>query len=90
MKHCREYLEKLCAYVDGEADEKACAEIEKHLKECENCRIMVDTLRKTVFLCRDGESEPIPIELGDRLKVVLDRKWREKFGGGDAKKRDDS
>ncbi|MBN1885160.1 MAG: zf-HC2 domain-containing protein [Candidatus Krumholzibacteriota bacterium] len=86
MKHCRDYLEKLCAYVDGEADDAACKEIETHLKDCEGCRVMVDTLRKTVFLCREGDTEPIPIALGDKLKLLLDRKWREKFGDGDGEK----
>ena len=40
MDNCREYLENLCSYVDGEADDSICKEIEKHLSDCPDCRIM--------------------------------------------------
>ncbi|MCK4549503.1 MAG: zf-HC2 domain-containing protein [Candidatus Krumholzibacteria bacterium] len=80
MDNCREYLENLCSYVDGEADDSICREIEKHLSDCPDCRIMVDTLRKTVKLCRDGKEEPLPEELKARMKAILEQKWKEKFG----------
>ena len=47
---CRHLLGSLSDYVDGEACADLCAEIERHLENCENCRIMVDSLRKTVLL----------------------------------------
>ena len=80
MDNCREYLENLCAYVDGEADDSICREIEKHLADCPDCRVMVDTLRQTVKLCREGSEEPMPDDLKARMEEMLAKKWKEKFG----------
>lgn len=80
MDNCRKYLENLCAYVDGEAQDSVCEEIERHLKDCPDCVIMVDTLRKTVKLCREGQEEPLPGDLKARMQAVIDKKWKEKFG----------
>jgi predicted anti-sigma-YlaC factor YlaD len=52
-KDCSETLGILSEYIDGELAECLCAEIEHHMAECGNCRIMVDTLRKTVIRYRD-------------------------------------
>ena len=41
---------------------------------------MVDTLRKTVKLCREGREEPLPGDLKARMEAVLEQKWKEKFG----------
>ena len=49
-KECRHLLGQLADYVDGEASQALCQEIERHLSGCENCRVVVDTLRKTVTL----------------------------------------
>ena len=49
-KDCRKLLGSLSEYVDGELNEELCSVLEQHMEECENCRIVVDTLRKTVYL----------------------------------------
>ena len=79
-KECHEYIEGLSDYIDGDIDPELCAEIEKHLGECENCRVMVDTLRQTVKLCREGRQEKLPRELEGKLNNLLRRRWEEKFG----------
>ena len=80
MKECREYLENLCASVDGEASSEVCREVEKHLEDCPDCRIMVDTLKKTIVLCREGKKIEIPVELASMLAGALKKQWEEKFG----------
>jgi anti-sigma factor RsiW len=80
VKPCNQHIEKICDYIDGEIDKSLCAELETHLKECNNCRIMVDTLRQTVVLCREGKPEPLPSELATRLNNALKAKWNKKFG----------
>ena len=64
---CKRLLGALSDYVDGEAEEAICAEIERHLAECENCRIVVDTLSKTVYLYRHLEPAPLPAAVRVRL-----------------------
>jgi len=74
-RSCRDYISDLNTYIDGEA------EIEKHLGQCQNCSIMVDTMRKTVMLCREGKVEPLPSSLEAKLSRMLKDRWEKKFGG---------
>ncbi|UCD16776.1 MAG: zf-HC2 domain-containing protein [Candidatus Zixiibacteriota bacterium] len=80
MKECNKQIEQICDYVDGELDSSLCRELEAHLKDCKNCRIMVDSLRQTVILCREGKPERLPGELESRLNSALKRRWKKKFG----------
>ncbi len=68
---CHELLGELSAYLDGEASEKLCNEIEQHLEECSDCRVVVDTLRKTVELVRDLPHPDFPDESRVRLYKSL-------------------
>lgn len=69
---CRELLGDLSLYIDGEAEQALCDEIEAHMAECDNCRIMVDTLRKTVTLYRTVPAGPLPDDVEQRLYKRLD------------------
>jgi anti-sigma factor (TIGR02949 family) len=71
-KNCRHLLGSLSEYVDGELDDELCSLLEQHLEECEDCRIVVDTLRKTVYLYREStQDETIPSEIRARLYKSL-------------------
>ena len=76
MEHgdnCREFLTSLSDYVDGVLQEELCAEIERHMSDCEDCRIVIDTLRKTVFLYRTTPMPPaVPDDVRQRLFHRLD------------------
>lgn len=65
---CRHLLDSLSDYVDGELDEALCREIEAHMAGCENCRVVVDTLAKTVELYHTvPQQEEIPDDVRQRL-----------------------
>ena len=68
---CKEMLGNLSGYVDGELEAQLCSEIERHMAECGNCRVVVDTLRKTVILYREHGHEPVPPDAKERLYAVL-------------------
>lgn len=71
--NCRYFLSYLSEYVDATLEGEICAEIERHLEECENCRIVVDTLRKTVYLVHANNSDPaMPDDVRERLYKRLD------------------
>lgn len=70
-EHCSDMLGCLSDYLDGELDPSVCEEIERHMAECGNCRIMVDTLRKTIILYREHGHEPVPDDAKERLYAVL-------------------
>jgi anti-sigma factor RsiW len=71
---CRHLLDSLSPYVDGELGPELCLELERHLNGCENCRIVVDSLRKTVYLYRVASDEPpaVPEDVRQRLYHCLD------------------
>ena len=55
---CQHLLGQLSDYVDGELEQTMCEEIERHLADCQNCRVVVDTLSKTVALYRTQGQDP--------------------------------
>ncbi len=70
-QHCLEMFEKLSEYIDGELDHATCDEIEKHAKNCVACFSCMETLKRTVALCRKVEDQPIPREFSKKLKEII-------------------
>lgn len=67
-ENCRHLLSSLSEYIDGTLDETLCAEIDRHMSGCENCQIVVDTLRKTVTLYQTTASQSsVPAGVRERL-----------------------
>jgi predicted anti-sigma-YlaC factor YlaD len=74
MEHqnCRQLLGSLSDYIDGSLEADICALIEGHLQECENCRIVVDSLNKTVHLYQSTSQEVlVPEDVRQRLYHCL-------------------
>lgn len=70
---CRHLLGELSEYVDGELNSELCGELERHLADCEDCRIVVDTLKKTIYLVHASTgSETVPEDVRERLYKCLD------------------
>ncbi len=69
---CGELRGYLSDYLDGAVQEAVCREIEKHLAECPDCRVQVDTLKKTITLYRLAPREEVPAETHVRLWKVLE------------------
>ena len=73
--NCEALLGSLSEYIEGELDAELCLAIEKHIAECDNCRIVVDTIRKTVDLVhtandpRPGVPEDVRERLFKRLNL---------------------
>jgi anti-sigma factor RsiW len=68
---CRELLDQLSEYIDGELEDALCTKLEAHLAQCTNCRVMVDTLRKTITLYHAQAPAELPSDVEDRLYKVL-------------------
>jgi len=70
---CKEILENLNAYIDGDLDAALCDDIESHLEACPTCQIVVNTLKKTIHLYHaDGQETTLPTEIRRRLFASLD------------------
>ena len=80
MPDCRKMLGELSDYLDGDLGAELCRQLETHLASCPNCRIMLDSLTKTVRLFREDREEPLPEELKSTLRNALREKLRKKLG----------
>ena len=70
---CRELLNSLSDYLDGDLQQELCDEIELHMKDCDNCRIVIDTLGKTISLYQTTSEEvTVPDDVRQRLFHRLD------------------
>jgi anti-sigma factor RsiW len=71
--HCKEYLSQFSDYIDGELSPELCASLEAHLRDCENCRVVVNTLRKTIDLYHTfPQEDSLPENVRSRLFARLD------------------
>jgi len=70
---CHEMLSTISDYVEGELSPELCHELEEHLSGCENCRIVVNTFKKTIDLVHgtSTESMPLPEPIKARLMSAL-------------------
>lgn len=70
---CDELLGSLSAYIDGELSPELCQELEKHLADCDNCRIVLNTTKRTIDLLHSPvEKSDLPEDVRERLFKRLD------------------
>jgi anti-sigma factor RsiW len=68
VQHCKELVSSLSDYVDGSLSEELCLELEKHLLNCENCKVVVNTLKKTIDIVQEQKTQDkIPSDVKQRL-----------------------
>lgn len=76
---CEEILKALDLYLDGDEANATCVAFQKHLADCERCRIVVDTIQKTVKLFKDDEQQvEMPEHCQQKLHDMLRKKWDER------------
>lgn len=78
MTECRHLFELLSDYIDAELPPLTCEEIRQHIEACPPCIRFVDSLRKSVELCRSrgaASEHPPPLspELRDRMRKAYER-----------------
>jgi anti-sigma factor RsiW len=65
---CNQYLPGLSDFIDGELSPELCIELERHLAECERCRVVVNTTRKTIELYQSNQDiNETPADVKERL-----------------------
>jgi anti-sigma factor (TIGR02949 family) len=69
---CKQLLASIGDYVEGDLNPELCQEIERHIAGCEHCRVVVDTLNKTITLYHTSAQEAeVPNDVRGRLFEVL-------------------
>jgi anti-sigma factor RsiW len=76
---CEEMLAQLNEYVDGTIDPAICTEFEKHMAGCSPCQVVVDNIRKTITLYKNGQPCELPLEFRSRLHEALRAHWKETY-----------
>jgi anti-sigma factor RsiW len=73
---CKEVFEVLSEYLNLELPPDLCEQIERHLADCSPCVEFVESLRKTVALCRAYEPAIMPAPLTVEARSELERAWQ--------------
>jgi anti-sigma factor RsiW len=69
--NCRGLIREISAYLDGELGPELLADIEIHLERCKDCRLIVDTTRKTIEIYYSAQPLPLPTDVRQRLHQAL-------------------
>lgn len=75
--NCKEVIRDLSDFIDGDLDASSKQELESHLKDCEECRLVVNQTKKTVEVFCDSEPVELPGEVRNRLHDALRRKLKD-------------
>ena len=69
---CKQLLSSLSEYIDGTLDESLCLVLEQHLDGCQNCQVVLDTMKKTIHVYQaTAEPDSLPGDVRQRLFVSL-------------------
>ncbi len=76
--NCKGVILEISNYVDGELDLLVKQELERHLGECVDCKMVVDQTKLTVEVFCDSMPVELPADVKARLHDALRRKLHEK------------
>jgi anti-sigma factor RsiW len=71
--NCKGVIRELSSYLEGDLDVTVLSELEVHLTRCEDCRLIVDTTRKTIDIYCRAQPVPLPEDVRTRLHTSLMR-----------------
>lgn len=77
--NCKGVIRQLTDFLDGELDSALVAELTRHLAHCEDCRLVVDTTRKTIEIYCNTEPLALPAGVRERLQRALAEKLGTEF-----------
>ena len=70
-ERCKEIFAVLSEYLDLELLPEACQELESHLEGCGPCIEFVESLRKSIDLCRKYSPTELPQPLSEEARNQL-------------------
>lgn len=71
---CKDFLTELNDYLDNSVDKEVRQQLEKHVNECPNCWVVVDTTQKTLQVFKNTEPQEVPQEVQNRLMAALEKR----------------
>jgi len=79
MMDCKDVLENLSCYVDGEGSAELRRALEDHIARCRRCRVVFDTTKKALKIVADAELFEVPLAVSARLYTRLEKVLSEDF-----------
>jgi anti-sigma factor RsiW len=72
--NCKGVIREISDYLDGELAPSVRQELERHLDDCKDCRIVVDQTRLTIEIFCDKQRVELPSDVRSRLHEALRKK----------------
>ncbi len=72
--NCKGVILELSEYLDGNLDPTLAEDLRRHLDKCTECRLVVNTCRKTIEIYCNSEPLPLPAGVRERLERALAEK----------------
>jgi hypothetical protein len=70
---CKGVIRELSGYIDGDIDRILVQELERHLRHCKNCTLIVEQTKKTIEIFCDSIPLPLSSSLRFRLHAALQK-----------------
>ncbi len=70
-EHCRELLEQLSLYIDGDLNARERRSIMAHLRRCPCCEDFAESLRRTVLVCQQAGQRQLPRDVRARARARI-------------------
>jgi anti-sigma factor RsiW len=72
--NCKQVVQQLSDYLDGELTPALRQELSQHLGECKECDLVVNQTKLTVEIFCDAQMVDLPQQVSTRLHQALRRK----------------
>lgn len=69
--NCKQLIRQLSEFLDEELEPGLAEQLARHLEHCEDCKLVVDTTRKTVEIYCNTEPMSLPPAVRERLERAL-------------------
>ena len=76
--NCDDVLDQLADYLDADARVEICRAIEAHLFRCKDCRLQVDSIKKTIVLYQNDHPVEMPARVSEKLAAALSREYEDR------------
>ena len=74
MLTCKDFLNELSEFLDDSLDPNIRAALHKHVEECPNCWVILDTTQRTIKVYKGLEPQTIPPDIHSRLMTALQKR----------------
>lgn len=78
MLTCKAFLHELNDFLDDSVSGRAREDLQRHVNECPNCFVIVDTTKKTLRVFKGVTEKELPPEVHSRLIKALEKKMAAK------------